>query len=284
MLAELHCHSIYSTGKRIISEGSDDPKDIVKQAKKLGIEILAITDHDNMDAYAKAKPYAKKAGILLIPGEEVSTHRGHMLALGIEEVIPPGLSVEESVYLVHKQGGIAIAAHPFDKVRGGMGDFARKCDAIEIFNSLSLDRSPNFYAKEFTESVKKPFTAGSDAHWIRMMGHGLNNIECSSIDSCLKAIKNSRNSITGKYVRTSVVIDWMVQRMKYSYYFTTNYMKVNYKQPKRFLGVKLMSIVRNSPENMDYFFRVMGYMAFGAVLSYSIVNNTSNRIATKLGI
>lgn len=284
MLAELHCHSIYSTGRRILSEGSDEPKDIVKQAKRLGIEILAITDHDNIEAYSKARPYARKAGIMLIPAEEVSTHRGHLLAIGINNEIKPGLSVGETVYQIKKQGGISIAAHPFDKVRKGMGEYAKKCDAIEAFNSLSLDRNPNFYAKEFAMQIKKPMTAGSDAHWIRMMGNGLNEIDCSSIESCLKSIKKGDIKMRCRYVRTSIVIDWMVERMKYSYFYTTNYMKVNYRQPKKFIGIKLMSLVRNSPENLDWFFKGAGYFAFGSVLSYSIVKNTLNRLGTKLGI
>lgn len=284
MLAELHCHSIYSTGTKILSEGADYPKDIIKQAKRLGIGVLAITDHDNMEAFPKAKPYAKKAGITLIPAAEITTHDGHMLALGISEPIKPKLSVEESIYQVHKQGGLTIAAHPFEHRRYGMGEKAAKCDAIEIFNALCLDRTPNLHSSAFAKKLGKPMTAGSDAHWIKMMGHGLNEIDCSSVDSCLKAIRKGNVKTRGKYVKTGIIIDWMVERMKYSYYFTTNYMKMNYRQPKKFIGIKLMSLVRNSPKSMDYFFRALGYTAFGGVLTYSILNNTIVGAVKKLGL
>lgn len=282
MLAELHCHSIYSTGRKILAEGSDEPEEIVKMAKKLGIGILAITDHDNLDSLPKARKAAKKAGILLIPGEEVTTREGHMLALGIEEVVKPHMTIEDSIDSVHGQGGICIAAHPFDRRRYGIGENARKCDAIEGFNALSLDRMPNFYSMKFAKAIKKPVTAGSDAHSIYMMGHGRNEIDAHSIESCLKAIKKGRVSISGDYVKTDVIVDWMVQRMRYSYYYTTNYMKNNYIQPKKFIGMKLIRLVKRDYGKMNYLFRLAGYGVLGSVLTYSIAKNTIMNAASKM--
>jgi len=274
MKAELHCHSIYSTNKRVVVESIERPKDILKYAKRLGCECLAITDHDTIDGIKEAKMHAKKLGILLIPGEEVTTMRGHVLALGIEEEIKPKLSVEETVDMIHKQGGIAIAAHPYDRRRGGVGDLSKKCDAIEVFNALSLERVSNWRAKKFALKNKKPMTAGSDAHCLAMLNHGITNIECESdIDECLKAIKKSRTSVHGEYVPTTIVVDWIVQRLKYSYYYTTNYMKMNYGQPKRWVGTNLIKLVNKSPGNIDYVFRMLGYTALGCLTAYAIFRN-----------
>lgn len=282
MLCELHCHSIYSTGRRILSEGSDEPKDIIKQAQKLGIGCLALTDHDNMDGYLKAKKCAKKAGILLIPAEEVSSHSGHILALGIQETIRPNMSLEDSIYEIHRQGGIAVAAHPFDRRRWGMGESASRCDAIEVFNALSLDRVPNNYALELAIENKKPMIAGSDAHSTKMMGHGLVEMECDDVDSCIKAIRKGKTHIKGEYIRTPIVVDWMIDRMRYSYYYTTNYMKMNYRQPKKFIAIKMMRLVKKDSKNMDYFFRMVGYFALGSLLTYTIAKNAAVNLAAKI--
>ncbi len=282
MLAELHCHSIYSTGRRILSEGSAEPKDIVHRAKKLGLGCLAITDHDTMDGYEKARVHARKAGIILIPGEEITTREGHMIALGIKEAVKPHLSLDESIDAVHKQGGICVAAHPFDRRRHGMGDDARKCDAIEAFNAITLDRMPNFYAIRFAEALGKPKTAGSDAHSLAMLGHARNKIDADSIEACLKAIKKGRVSISGEYIETDLVVEWMIERLRYSYYYTTNYMKNNYRQPKKFFSLKLMRLVKRDYRKMDYLFRLAGYAVLGGVLTYSIAKNTLMNAAAKM--
>jgi predicted metal-dependent phosphoesterase TrpH len=282
MLCELHCHSIYSTGRRILSEGSDEPREIVRQAKKLGIGCLAITDHDNMDGVEKARKFCKKAGIVLVPGEEVTTKAGHTLALGIQEPVKPRMDLEETLDAIHRQGGLAIAAHPFDRRRYGMGELARKCDAIEVFNSLSLDRIPNLYALELACQKRMPMTAGSDAHSLKMMGKGLIEAEFHDADSCLKAIRKGRVQIKAEYTRTPIVVDWMIDRMRYSYYYTTNYMKMNYRQPKKFIAIKLMRLVKKDSKNLDYFFRLAGYFALGSLLTYSIAKNMAVNTAAKL--
>lgn len=273
MIAELHCHSIYSTGTKIIVEGFDKPKQIMKNAKKLGIQCVAITDHDTTKAHEEAKKYAKKYGILFIPGEEITTDKGHVLALGITEEIKPKLSLLETIDRIHKQGGIAIAPHPFDFRRKGIGEAAKYCDAIEIFNAINVERTANLRAKKLAEKLRKPITAGSDAHSIEMMGYGLTKIECSSLDSCIKAIKKGKTEIIVKYLPMEIFISWIVNRLKYSYYFVKNYISINYRWPKRVVASKLVKLVRYSPGKIDYLFRALGYIALGCVISYSFFRN-----------
>lgn len=68
--ADLHCHST-------CSDGSKTPKELIYHAKAIGLSGLSITDHDTIDAYAEALPYAKELGIELISGVEFSTmHKG----------------------------------------------------------------------------------------------------------------------------------------------------------------------------------------------------------------
>ncbi|MCD6381730.1 MAG: PHP domain-containing protein [Candidatus Aenigmarchaeota archaeon] len=273
MLAELHCHSIYSTGSTIKAEGFNTLKEIMAHAKKLGIGILALTDHDTIRGHRDAKKYAKKYGIIFIPGEEVTSEKGHILALGIQERIKPGLSVIETIEKIHDQGGIAIAAHPYDFRRKGIGDSAKYCDAIEVFNAINVDRTANLRANKLAELYHKPKTAGSDAHWLPMMGHGLTEIRCTNVDGCLKEIKNGRTKLRTKYLEMSILTEWAIRRLKYSYYYLLNYMDINYRWPKRVIAKRLIKLVNHSPGHIDYIFRGLAYLFLGGIMTYSIFRN-----------
>jgi predicted metal-dependent phosphoesterase TrpH len=106
--ADLHVHSVWS-------DGMQSPEAIVRAAAGR-VDVLALTDHDTIEgawiaqAYARAHP---ELGVDVIVGEEVSTLNGHVLALFIQERIPPRLSAERSLELIHAQDGLAVAAHPF---------------------------------------------------------------------------------------------------------------------------------------------------------------------------
>ena len=73
---DLHMHTFYS-------DGTDDPKALVRSARLNGIDVMAITDHDIMTGYFDAKPEADKWGIKLIPGVEISTEKYHILGLNV---------------------------------------------------------------------------------------------------------------------------------------------------------------------------------------------------------
>src|SRR5579871_5459012 len=110
--ADLHMHSTYSDGLGTI----EDILAFVGQQRDL--DVIAITDHDTIEGALRARDLAskQKTDFEIIVGEEVSTREGHLLTLFIERRIPPGLSVERSIELAHEQGGIAIIAHPFNRV------------------------------------------------------------------------------------------------------------------------------------------------------------------------
>ncbi|MEM5868932.1 MAG: PHP domain-containing protein [Candidatus Aenigmatarchaeota archaeon] len=270
--AELHCHSIYSVGEQILAEGLNSPKELIIHAKKLGLGCIALTDHDTMKGIKEAKRYAKKFEIFLIPGEEITTLRGHVVALGIEEEIPPKLSLEETLDKIRSQDGIAIAPHPFDIRRKGIREFAKLCDAIEVFNALNIDRFSNDKAKEFFDNKSK--VAGSDAHTIDMLGYGVTIFkDCSNIDDFLKAIKKGKVKIDCRYIPTKIITDWSVQRIKCSYDWIISYMNRNYRFPKRKIGNQMIKLVRRAPGKRDYIFRIWAYTGLGIVFLYSFFRN-----------
>lgn len=110
--ADLHMHSLYSDGLGAI------PEILAFVGQRGDLDVIAITDHNTIEGALRARDLVQKHhfGFELIVGEEVSTREGHLLTLFIEKRIPPGLSIERSIELAHQQGGLAIIAHPFNRV------------------------------------------------------------------------------------------------------------------------------------------------------------------------
>jgi predicted metal-dependent phosphoesterase TrpH len=237
MKFELHCHSHYSRGTKLPTEGIPSPKEIVRQAKKVGLGGIAITDHNVFKAH-EAAAEAKKQKILLIPGEEVSTLEGHVLGIGINEFIPPRLSLEETVEKIREQGGIAIAPHPFDiKGEGVRGGFI-KCDAVEVFSGLNLDRFSNMIARSKTRGF--PQVVGSDAHTLDMVGKCVNITEAGDLDSVLKKIKKGDVTHIKKYAHRKEVMDWAYQRLYASREEAIDYIHANYNPVKKWISLRML--------------------------------------------
>jgi predicted metal-dependent phosphoesterase TrpH len=115
--ADLHIHSTYS------HDATTTVRAILKQAADVGLDVIAVTDHDDIRGSLEARDLASQYGIESIPGVEVSTRDGHVVALFVETLPPSGLSFSDTLMLIGKMGGIAIAPHPFNNLP----------------NSLSLD-------------------------------------------------------------------------------------------------------------------------------------------------
>jgi len=135
--AELHCHTWYSFGTKIKVEGLHSPEHMVKRASELGLDAIAITDHDTFTGALEAERHAKKYGITVIKGEEITTDKdNHVIGLGLNELIPKGLAFEEVIDRIRAQGGIAIAPHPFDINNKGVGKISI-CYAHFSFKQLT---------------------------------------------------------------------------------------------------------------------------------------------------
>ena len=136
-----------------------------------------------------------KSDILVIPGVEVSSAEGHILAYNVNQEIPRDRTVEETIDLIHAQGGVAVAAHPY-RVWSGLGEkniIGHKFDGIECQNGRSTTRG-NRKAVELAEEMKKPRTGGSDSHEPETIGKAYTVFpdECSDVDGVMKAL------LTGK--------------------------------------------------------------------------------------
>lgn len=197
--AELHTHSSLS------HDGRDTIELILGQAEAVGLDALAITDHDAVAASTEAAEKASEYGLIGVPGIEVSSQAGHILGIGVSELIPKGKSFEETIDLIHDAGGIAILPHPFQKSRHGVGpnvpaDVLATADAIEVYNSRLLTGRGNRQARKFAEMHDMPMTAGSDAHISEMVGQAVTAIDTNdhTMSGLVNAIRDGRTHIEGK--------------------------------------------------------------------------------------
>lgn len=265
MLVELHCHTHYSRGKKILYDAVDSPQDMVRQAKRLGLGAIAITDHNTIQGALKAQQYAR---IPVIIGEEISSCDGHILAVGIQETIPQNLTVPETIDCIRNQGGVAIAAHPFDIHNDGVGELCTMCDAVEVFNAQSLERRSNRKSLSFARQHGLPMVAGSDAHSAAMLGYGVNEVAGATADDVLVAIKRGAAKPHMRYVPLWVMQDLVVRKLKLSYTHTVNYMENHHSRILAALVRQSIKMVKKSPGRIDALFRLMTYLFLGGTIVY----------------
>jgi predicted metal-dependent phosphoesterase TrpH len=196
---ELHAHSSRSY------DGRDSVETLVEQAAAVGLDALAVTDHDEFDASRTAVELCGERDMIGIPGMEVSTAAGHVLGLGVRELIPAGLPFSETVDRIHEQGGIAVVPHPFQESRSGVlahidREELTRADAIEIYNSRLLTGRANRQAERFAHRNGMATVAGSDAHIAEMVGQAVTHIDANerSVGAILDAIREGRTTVEGK--------------------------------------------------------------------------------------
>ncbi len=199
LTVELHAHSALSY------DGRDQVEMLLAQAAAVGLDALAVTDHDEFEASLEAVDLAPEYDLIGIPAMEVTSTAGHVLAMGIKEAIPADLSFLDTLEAIHDAGGIAIIPHPFQKSRSGVAskvsrtDLA-KADAIEVYNSRLLTGRANRQAQTFAETHDLPQTAGSDAHIAEMVGQAVTAVdpETETAAGIVQAIRTGRTSVEGQ--------------------------------------------------------------------------------------
>ena len=198
MKFDLHIHTRFSKTKRWGSASLIEPKQLLDKAVQLGLDGLAVTDHDQIEGSLLVAELAPHWGLLAVPGIEVSSADGHILALGVTRMIPKGLSAADTIYRIHDQGGIAVAAHPLNFVVSLRRHhiICLPIDALETHNA----RSPrNRKAVRLCTRLALGRTGGSDAHAITEIGAGITEIpgRCSTCNDLLIRIKNGKSLAYG---------------------------------------------------------------------------------------
>ena len=199
--ADLHVHTTYSSDSVIT------PKELVFYAKISGLNAVAVTDHDRVDGALKI---ARETDFLIIPGTEVSSRHGHIVALNIQEQIPKDLGVDETVDRIHRQGGVAIACHPFALFKGSIGKHVTaKFDAVEAINASAFPfNNSTRKANELAEQLKLPKTAGTDAHYGPVIGKAYTLVEAEpNVESITNAILKAQCQPAGNAISWSMRLE-----------------------------------------------------------------------------
>jgi predicted metal-dependent phosphoesterase TrpH len=94
------------------------PKEIIKRSRKIGLDAVAIADHNSIKGSMEGIKESKGIDdFIILPSMEISTLKGHIVALGIQEEIKSNMSPEETIEEIRDQGGISIIPHPFVRYR-----------------------------------------------------------------------------------------------------------------------------------------------------------------------
>jgi predicted metal-dependent phosphoesterase TrpH len=191
---DLHVHTDYSP------DGHSTVEEILRAAQRKGLDGVAITDHDTTAGSIRALEVCDRVapGLLVIPGQEISTKAGHLIVLGITESIPRDMPVRDTIDMAHKLGGTVVVPHPDQHTRHGMR-IPRGADAVEVYNSRYIFGYHNFMTSRKVSKRKSPAVAGSDAHVASMVGQAITEVSApKDVPAVLKAIREGKTRILVK--------------------------------------------------------------------------------------
>jgi hypothetical protein len=167
---DLHSHTWASP------DSVTDPAALVARAREIGLNRLAVTDHNTIDGALAAQQLDPD---LVIVGQEVDTAAGgELIAYYVREMVPAGLSLAEAISRFRAQGAVISISHPVDRLRGSaLGErltleIIDQVDALEVFNARCLRNGDNRRAAQLAAKYGKAVTAGSDAHTLPELGAG----------------------------------------------------------------------------------------------------------------
>jgi predicted metal-dependent phosphoesterase TrpH len=195
---DLHVHSHYSSDSIIT------PQKLQVYSIDRGLDAVAITDHDRLDSAYKI---AKEVDIPVIPGLEISSSGGHITGLYVSEVVPPRLSIEETVDRIHKAGGIAVACHPGSILKRSIDvSTDARFDAVEVINASAFPfRRSVKIGEEMSSRLDAARVGGSDAHYGSDIGCAYTIVD-AEVDSerIIKAIRGHRCRPMGRAISLSI--------------------------------------------------------------------------------
>ena len=165
--ADLHTHSHYSRDSVL------SPEAYVDACVRKGITCAAVTDHNEVRGAFVIQELALRQAqgeLKVIVGEEVKTAEGEIVGLFLKELVPKGMSAEDTVRAIKEQGGVVIVPHPFDVFRRNvikqqtLERVIGKVDAIEGYNCRNILPRHDAKARALAAKAGKPISVASDAH------------------------------------------------------------------------------------------------------------------------
>ena len=159
--SDFHIHSRYSPDSLLTIDA------LIKRCIRKHLGLIAITDHNSIQGALEAR---ENSPFPVIVGEEVTTADGELTGLFLKELVPKGLSAQETVKIIKSQKGLVSVPHPFDTFRrnviseSALSEIIMDVDIIEGFNARNTLNSANNKAKTLALEHSKPITSVTDSH------------------------------------------------------------------------------------------------------------------------
>ncbi|MDD5013457.1 MAG: PHP domain-containing protein [Candidatus Pacebacteria bacterium] len=195
MKVDAHIHTNYSDGISTIKESAIE-------AKKRGLDAIAITDHNSTQGWPNAIKASKELNFPIILGDEINSKQGEIIGLFLKEKIDGKNKEAEFVMKeIKKQGGLVIIPHPFYEMLGFKDDLTKYLeliDGIEVLNAKRPNKGPDKKAFEFAKKYNLAMTGGSDSHYHKTVGNAYTECEGKTIEDFKQAILNKTTKAGGK--------------------------------------------------------------------------------------
>jgi predicted metal-dependent phosphoesterase TrpH len=200
--ADLHLHTRASDGMMSVP-------DLVDYAEhSTDLDIIAITDHDDTSASLAAREYAAKHDyrVQVVPGVEVTTRDGHLLALFIEDRPTAFRPLQSTAEWVLEHGGLCLAPHPFTRWTHSLSSrallqahHAQLLAGVEVLNASPAGRASRSRAVRFVDQHGLAAVGGSDAHMQAVVGLARTRFRGHTPDDLRHAIETAATHAEGRF-------------------------------------------------------------------------------------
>ena len=209
--ADLHMHTAVGDGLSSVSEM------LAYAERETDLDVIAITDHDDIRAALDAREQAARGTgrVAVIPGTEITTRHGHVLALFVDHNFPMMQSLDQTLAAIHEAGGIAVCPHPMSWLTTAISEAQLRrlhalsaagrasgvyFDAIEVRNSSLAGQVAWERAKALNRTVLHlPVVAGSDAHAAHLMNTAYTTFPGTSASDLRTAIVDGTTRAHGRF-------------------------------------------------------------------------------------
>ncbi len=209
-----------------LGDGLAPPEAILDAAERAGLDVIALTDHDDIRGAFLLRDIAarRSSPVEIVPGVEVTTRSGHLLALWIEEEIPMFAPLPATISRIHRSGGIAIVPHPLSYLTFSVGEGALRSlaaaadplvhvDGVETRNPSYAGRVRGARAAWLNQHVLHVAETGSsDAHHARLVGTAWTDFAGTDAAALRRAIADRTTRPDGRHWTLGEHLDGVAQQ------------------------------------------------------------------------
>lgn len=195
-----------------LGDGLASPAEILDAAERAGLDVVALTDHDDIRGSFALRELAARRGspVGVVTGIEVTTRSGHLLALFVEDEVPMLRPLALTVAAIHRLGGLAVVPHPLSYLTFSLGERSLRAlaagaesdsyiDGIELRNPSYAGRVRAARAAWLNAHVLRVAETGSsDAHRAALVGSAWTEFPGSDAASLRRAIGDRTTAARGR--------------------------------------------------------------------------------------